>query len=405
MVRKDISPRMLFLVLLLSAPARASVGLIDSDAVSYSTKNVAGRRPENPREIYIGQYGETLSFGDEWTLHTPLLQQGMEIVRFHSNFLADRDAPSPVIKESDFEKVENYWPLRLTQLLVIPEKDPAFNFAGLRAAKEKELKAQGAAFEFKGAPAPDYSWPKNTFQVFVTAPYRIHQLYAEDEGKLFILTGGLDEKDGKEHFFQAFFEEEFIGSLGDYFGRLHPEAVTSVYAPPPEVLNMTIAKRLCPPLLAVGLFLFVFPWARRFTRPLAFAAMAAAGMGAAFISGGFYLARFLVSAGQGSLVSPGIIGWMWIPVLIGLTSYRSMRLEPARRWGVCALSVIAALLLAGFAVETRNEIARGQFPVATDFSLYMFCVGILYGICLGLSARDETKSVKKKNSLPWRSYC
>lgn len=390
-MKPDSKPRVLALLLLFAGgtlSARAAAPQIEP------SRRVVEEAPSGDSHLkeshFIGHYGETFSYSGVWVLKETFLRDAVEVVRFHApEILPDPDSPPRDVRSSDFEKVENFTTLRLSQLLVIPHQDPGFDLEALRARKAEELRSQGATFEVQDAPMPVSNWPKNTFQVYVTAPYRLHQVYAASEDKLYIFTGGLDEEKGSDRFFSVFFAGEFVESLGRYFERLQRVPST----PPPESFDFLdgFARFVFLPLFAAGLLLLGLPWKKEHTRPFAAAAFSAALLGAALHAGGFYLARALSSAGRPGLIAPGVVGWILVPLILGTAYSRTRGMDGARRWGVRAFSVLAALVLVDFGMDTQRRIAGGV-PAAADFSVFMCWVGVLCGACYGLSRNPPRKS-------------
>lgn len=391
-MRLDSNLRVLVLILLfagLTPSVHAGTPKIEPSRSSVEKVPAHGSFQSESR--FIGHYGETLSYSSAWVLHAAFLRDGIEVVRFHSPDIRPYpDSPPRAAKDSDFEKVENFAPLKLTQLLVIPHREPDFDLEALRVRKIEELKAQGATFEVQGAPMPVSYWPKNTFQVYVTAPYRLHQLYVESENKLFILTGGLDVEKSGDNFFSVFFAEEFIQSLGRYFERLHRVP----FIPPPESFDPLgqFARFVFLPLFAAGLILFGVPWKKQHTRPVAAAALSAAVLGATLHAGGFYLARALSGAGRMELIAPGVIGWMLAPLILGAVYYRSRDLDRPWRWAARTFSALAAFIIVDFGMYAQNLLAVDHAPVAENFSNFMCWVGMLCGACFGLSRGNARKS-------------
>lgn len=382
--------------LLLLLPAWA----LGSEPASYTTKDVPIAKemriaPEQKQTLYIGHYGETLTYSEAWTLRPPVLTDGIEVVRFYPVWFSLLSEHRQAINDSDYNAPENFAPLQLVQLLVIPKKSEGFkDLATLRAAKEQDLTAKGYSFRIKDSPAN--SWPKNTFQVFVSTPYRLHQLYAESDGRIFILTGGLDapgelKADGMTMpRFDALFESDFINSLWGYFDRQR-----RIDAKKNEPIDLSPLKRICLPLAAIGLLFFGIPWAKKYTRPLAAAAFSSAVLGGVLLVVSFYGARWLIGIGREDWVSPGIIGWTSIPALLGALIYRSRKLEPTHKWVVRGASLISTILLLLGAYAFQNAPPSYMYSVADDFSTLMFWVGVQSGFCFGLSVNYGPNSGRK----------
>jgi hypothetical protein len=332
---------------------------------------------------YVGHYGEVLSFRkDDWVLSKPiLLKNGIEVVRFHSSY-GDTEKSFRIVPDAAFDRLENYTPMALAQLVVIPEGARGFtDIAALRAAKTKDLAAQGASFEIIGAPMPADQWPKGTFQVRVTSPYRLHQVYAQDGGKLFILTGGYDSADPDDHRFEVTFDDQLIGSLGDYFERLHRVAE----APEPERFDFSYSgsRWICLPLLSAGLLLLGALRRRRGARLAAYAALASAGSGLFLRTVSFFaILRFTDRGNPLTLVA---LSGLTLPAIAGLIIYRSRRLTPRLKIAVRLLTLCAVALLLALLGPAAQDILAGGQTLATGVSIWMFFVGLFLGACLGLT--------------------
>jgi len=319
--------------------------------------------------LYVGHYGESFAFKKIWNLRTPVLVDGIEVVRFSyvpiSRLPRPNDRP---IEDADYSRPENFSALRLAQLLVIPQNGRGYaDLSSLRAAKQKDLAEKGFLFRIEGAPMPQDSWPADTFTVFIDKPYHLIQLYTQSEGRLFILTGGEPARDFIS----------LIRSLGDYFERSEE---SRSYEP----MQVERVRRISAPLFVMGMLLLLWPWAKNMSRPLAFAALLSAAGSTGLGVIGFYVAGWLLSVNARGLILSGAISWMIVAALLAAIIARGRHLSIARKWCVGIPTILSTVLLAiiipGF-VSTGNA----NRHVANDFSLLLWIVGLLYGACLGMS--------------------
>lgn len=360
--------RLIGVLLLLPAFARAD------DAPHYSVKDVpitTKAFPEQTRSMYIGEYGESFTYEMEWVLHPPVLNNGIEVVRFHS--MLTNPPEKMQVKDSDF-KAENFTPHNLVELVVMPKTGDQFKDLGaLRTAKTAALAEKGAVFRIE--PMGDGKWPESTFAVFISSPYPLYQRYAETKGEIIILTTGLKGMGNGTLGYSA--GGDFVGALGDYLYKLQP---------PHKVIespNLGEMKRVAFPLLIIGLLLLAFPWARALFFPLGTAAVIASILSSTLKLGAFYSARWLDGIGHGGWVSPGPLGWAAIPLFAAAIYLRARRLSRTRWWVVIVCAVIATAILVVVGAAMHDEVVRGDDTIASAFASYMFAVGLFYGGCLG----------------------
>lgn len=144
-------------------------------------------KPSDGSSLFVGAYGEIIELPYGWTAD-PIMRGAAEIVYIHRKSFDDFGLKPFRPKPSDY-KPENFEALGLMELMVIPKNAPGGfrSLAELRQAKEEELLSSGT--EYKSAEtAPLGEWPKGTFYIATSRPYRLLQTYAESEKELYILT-------------------------------------------------------------------------------------------------------------------------------------------------------------------------------------------------------------------------
>lgn len=146
--------------------------------------------------LYVGKYGETIELPYYWSTLVEMKDE-TEVVYFHRNFSDDRSLVPFKPKPSDY-KLEDFARLELMELIVIPKKAPGGfrSLAELRANKDKESAKAGANYQIVDE-TNEYAWPRGTFHVRITRPYRAVQTYTESPEEFFILTSGGDLSDGE----------------------------------------------------------------------------------------------------------------------------------------------------------------------------------------------------------------
>lgn len=116
--------------------------------------------------LFVGHFGETLVVHYGWTAKAEI--RGVaEIVHIHRKSHDDFGLRPFQPKPSDF-KLENFAPMGLMELVVVPKNAPGGlrTLAELRAAKEKELNSIQAAFRI------DDPRESEAFRRCAAAPYR-----------------------------------------------------------------------------------------------------------------------------------------------------------------------------------------------------------------------------------------
>lgn len=144
-------------------------------------------QPSGGSNVFVGTVGGIIELPYGWTAD-PVMRGEAEIVRIHRKSINDFDVKPFNPKPSDY-KPENFEALGLMELMVIPKNAPGGfkSLAELRQAKEKELLSSGAEYEITDVPSRS-EWPKGTFDVATSRPYRLRQTYGESEKEFYILT-------------------------------------------------------------------------------------------------------------------------------------------------------------------------------------------------------------------------
>ncbi len=146
---------------------------------------------------YVGRYGEVFKLRGGWQI-VPSMHGATEVLTLYPEL----DPRLPVTetrrlkpRASDFVP-ENFSPMSLIQLLIIPRDSSSFrSLAELKAAKIADLRASGTRFRILDNPPFPLvrgRWPDGTFEARVEAPYRLTQLYVATPSYLCILTSGVD---------------------------------------------------------------------------------------------------------------------------------------------------------------------------------------------------------------------
>ncbi|MEQ1919310.1 MAG: hypothetical protein ABL955_08935, partial [Elusimicrobiota bacterium] len=156
---------------------------------------------------YVGNFGEVFKLRGGWTID-PAMRGNIEVINLYPRFREDAPPDSEELfkpKPSDFAP-KNFARLGLIQLLIIPRENDAFQSLNeLKAAKIKDLQASGVKFEVVDDPfygPPIGRWPEGTFEIMVSKPYLLTQLYTATSSYLCILTSGIDAPPSNRIFYQ-----------------------------------------------------------------------------------------------------------------------------------------------------------------------------------------------------------
>lgn len=156
-----------------------------SPASAPQTGSLAAGR--DGASIFVGHYGESIVIPHGWTARAEL-RETTEIVYFHRKSHDDFGYKPFQPKPADF-KLENFAPMGLMELVVVPKNVPGGlrSLKDIRLAKEKELEASGAAYKTVDESG---AWPRGTFTVRITRPYHVAQTYAQSANEFYIFTSG-----------------------------------------------------------------------------------------------------------------------------------------------------------------------------------------------------------------------
>lgn len=139
--------------------------------------------------IFVGHYGETIELRHEWIVKAEL--RGLtEVVYLHRKYRDDKRDELFHPKPGDYTP-ENFARLELIELVVVPKKSPGGlrSLQELRRAKEIEITQKGLESEIVEVDQENV-WPRGTFYVITTKPYRLLQTYSESPNEFYILTTG-----------------------------------------------------------------------------------------------------------------------------------------------------------------------------------------------------------------------
>lgn len=365
--------------------------------------------PDNEKKenVFIGHYGETLRLYSDWTAEA-VMRGPMEVIYMREKSLPPpskwptsvelkgQDAtvtfhgPSFRIKPEEFIST-NFARLRLMQLMVVPKNVPGGfrNLTELREAKSAELRATGSPHKLQEV--GDYPWPPDSFWVSISTPYRLFQLYTQDDKNLFIFTSGAspyDEKPDDPVFGSAV--EKLLGSLSTYLSGFRRQTTAE------RDLITELRTVLLPGtvVLVFAAILNFLPARQNWTRRLRMAGRTTAG----FVAGWHIIAVPLLfaswrldldrSINEASILVCAAAIMPWVCKAI------SARFGGQRPWFVftwsAVINVFPALL--GFAgmedFITKTAVIAGyqDFGMMT---LTLSILGLLNGVAFGLTHQEK----------------
>lgn len=145
---------------------------------------------------FVGRYGEVLKLRKGYVIQ-PSMHGAVEVINYHSEARSafsesiERFHPRP----EEFIP-ENFTRYALIQLIVMPWSESSSKSLGeLKRLKIADLRASGVGFvliEDPHFPEIYGRWPEGSFEVRVSTPYRLSQLYTASSSHLCILTSGRD---------------------------------------------------------------------------------------------------------------------------------------------------------------------------------------------------------------------
>lgn len=154
----------------------------------FSPAASAGEGP-NGGSIFVGHYGDVIAIPSDWTADAEMRGE-TEIVYFYRKFLDEFGFRPFQPKRSDY-KPDNFTPMGLINLHVFPKdaRRGFGNLAAIRGAQELQLKHQGVDYKIFDETGKS-DWPRATFHVKTSTPYRLWHTYSESPSEFYMLTFG-----------------------------------------------------------------------------------------------------------------------------------------------------------------------------------------------------------------------
>lgn len=143
---------------------------------------------------FVGHYGEVLDLRSGAMRIEPEMHGPIEVINYYPDFRIDLPDSEPFrAKPSDWEP-ENFTRLGLIQLVIMPHSASSTPFNDLKRAKIAALQSSGVEYRVIEDPMGPIlgNWPEGTFEIRVTKPYLLSQLYTATSSYLCILTSGVD---------------------------------------------------------------------------------------------------------------------------------------------------------------------------------------------------------------------
>lgn len=148
-------------------------------------------RAQRETSAFVGHFGHIITYSPDWAVTARMIGEAEEI-RFHPRrFYTATDSVPFQPKAEDF-KVEKFTPLHLMTLMIVPRSASSFaDISDLKRAKIADLEGK-TGFRIIDNPPPGGYWPEGSFEVRISTPYRLRQLYVFNDSYRFILTWGED---------------------------------------------------------------------------------------------------------------------------------------------------------------------------------------------------------------------
>lgn len=359
--------------------------------------------------FYVGHYGEAIEIPYYWIAEAEL-RGTTEAVYFHRKFSDDNSLHPFQPKAADY-KPENFARLELMELVVIPKNAPGGlrSLKAIRLAKEKEIAAKGPDSKIS-AEQYEYKWPRGTFQVRTSQPYRMVQTYGESPKEFYILTTGgnlatgdygLSEKRSYEYNYAA---ERALESLAKHLFAVHKETLDDfVFKHAPDTSNFfsfvpapNTSKDLLASFTAIrflglygtlgaGMLILAFwpgasPWGRRvrlFGRSLFLFAHLSALIGFLLM----YIPIISIGVKWGCSDDATLIPVLLIPWISGLAA---MRLGSARTKRVLISTGVLAALWTILILLVRRSGDSADYDVFVHTAMFHL-IGMIFGIVFALA--------------------
>lgn len=343
--------------------------------------------------LFVGHYGEILELPYGWTAEAELKGE-TEAVYIHRKSHDEFGRRPFQPKKSDF-KPENFTPMGLMELVVIPKNAPGGlrSLKELRRAKENELKQNRVNYKISEV-VNDSHWPVGTFHVEASQPYRLVQTYAESQKEFYILTvgGHLEEGDYKlstDQISEFHHANIYVSeSLGDHLLAIHKKSPKEfLFRPEPRDANdfsapfslfrlRITAGAINAALLILALFPGNSPRARR-ARLFGWSLFLTANL-MAFI--GFlavYIPVHLYGVLWRNSAAAELIPILLFPWISWIAAKRSGSSHPSRV--LISIGILSAILALDIFRGSRLDSARSADVLAYETTLLLFALGLALG--------------------------
>lgn len=359
-----------------------------------ATTSLKPDEQDSSDNVFVGHFGETVRLAYFWSADA-FMQGPMEVINFH---LATVDPINPITSPR-FNPVkkeyvpENFARLRLMQMLVIP-KDVHGGFRSLtklREAKAKELAATGTSHKLLNL---GVSWPPDSFQVWISTPYRLFQVYTQSDKNFFIITSGASPYDAHpEDPILTNATIRLLSSMSTHLGSFGRQIVSE------QNFLSSLPGALIPAaaVFAASLLLCFLPGRFRRLRLIGKAMFGLTGAWHIFAAPALFAAWRLGmgrTLNEASLIVFAGLMTPWICRAV------SIRLGGQRPWRVFIWSAIASLfpILLGYSVI--EDFLAGIFVItgADNFlrlSRILGLLGLLNGVAFGLTHREISADGEK----------
>ncbi|MFA6092023.1 MAG: hypothetical protein WCU88_05315 [Elusimicrobiota bacterium] len=339
----------------------------------------ATKSESSGESVFVGQYGEVLSYPAEWNLRAGIADDGVEVLQFFPK-------NGPEVSNEEFQVESNFASKRLMDILVIPKRSGKKfeTLAMQRRSEERDLKKKGVEYTL----IDEQDWPTlGAFRVNTTKPYQLMELYSQSDRNIFIM--GIAPIPGDIAYTSA--AQAVLDSLKRHEARSKKFLVKQdMFAFFKDGFMWSLEGILCG--ICLLLLLFRKPRARW---------CAAAIFAYAHVAGLYAWA---------TAVTFWLLGkplWMQVPavplvILAPLISWAiSKKMGGTRLWRVVVWAIPPAIFFgvfitawARFGSVARSIERNGLLDTVVFHAQCLFVIGILFGFCFGLTHEtDAPKAV------------
>lgn len=366
--------------------------------------------PNDEFSRYVGHYGEVFKVRRGLVVQ-PSMHGATEVINFYPKFRADiSETAEPFNPKPEDFVAENFTRYALIQMIIMPWSDSSSkSLDELKRLKIEDLRLSGIRFEVFDDPHFPLvygQWPQGSFEVWVSTPYLLSQLYTTSSSHLCILTSGQDTPPS------TVISSDYRWIRSSLARWLVPQTkVDELLNPKPMAPRQVWAKGVSGRIFSkpsfwmiwaaacgiLGLLIGILNFMKRWDalRRMSLSLLVFSHMGA-LIGGLVGLVMWPVAWSSRQFLIPSALACLLMP-LLALLVVRIRGIRPHRR----ALMGVATWALAGGAYFiyfnlTSNWAAEFSPHLPFDTAINMFVIYAVAGIIFGIlnSPSDDTRDAR-----------